>query len=76
MIKKNCDTPRSRTRSKCETNKIVINISFAFEVYGFLIILRVFLLEFEQTLKDFLDLEIYKAFIKLFDQTKRKTKRI
>ena len=78
MIKKNCDTPRSRTRSKCESKKVVTNISFSLilKCIDFLIILLVFLLEFEQTLKDFLDLEIYKAFIKLFDQTKRKTKKI
>jgi len=33
------------------------------------------LLELEQAPKEFLDLEIYKASIKLLDQTKRKTKR-
>ena len=44
-------------------------------MYDFLIINMVTLLEFEQALKNFLDLEIYK-FIKLFDQTKRKTKKI
>ena len=32
-------------------------------------------LELEQALKDFLDLEIYRAFIKLFDQKERKTKK-
>ena len=30
MIKKNCDTPRSRTKSKCESKKVVTNISFYF----------------------------------------------
>ena len=34
------------------------------------------LLEFEQVIKDFLDLEIYRYLIKLLDQTKRKTKKI
>ena len=33
------------------------------------------LLELEQALKDFLDLEIYRAFIKLLDQIERKTKK-
>ena len=45
-------------------------------MYGFLIIHMVALLEFEQALKDFLNLEIYKVFIKIFDQLKRKTKKI
>ena len=39
MIKKNNQTPRSRTKSKRKTKKkIVTDISFCFEVYGFLTI--------------------------------------
>ena len=49
---------------------------FAFKVYGFLLIHVVTLLEFEQVLKDFLDLKIYRLFIKLFDQIKKQTKKI
>ena len=33
-------------------------------------------LEFEQVVKDYLDLEIWRALIKLLDQTERKTKKI
>ena len=33
------------------------------------------LLELKQALKDFLDLEIYRAFIKLLDKIERKTKK-
>ena len=47
---------------------------FIFEVYDFLTI-HFTCLELEQALKDFLNLEIYRAFIKLLDQTKRKTKK-
>ena len=32
-------------------------------------------LKLEHALKDFLDLEIYRAFIKLLDQIERKTKK-
>ena len=46
-------------------------------MYGFLIIhVMITLLEFEQALKNFLDLKIYRVFIKQFDQIKRKTKKI
>ena len=45
-------------------------------MYGFLIIHVIALLEFKQALKNFLDLKVYRAFIKQFDQTKRKTKKI
>ena len=41
----------------------------------FLIIHMVSLLKLEQTLKDFLNLEIYRAFIKLLDKIERKTKK-
>ena len=44
-------------------------------MYDFLTIHVVSLLELEQALKDFLDLEIYRAFIKLLDQIERKTKK-
>ena len=56
--------------------KIVTNLSFLLLKYGFLIVHVVTLLEFEQALKYFLDLEIYRVFIKLFDQIKRKTEKI
>ena len=45
-------------------------------MYDFLIIHVIALLEFEQTLKNFLDLKIYRVFIKQFDLIKRKTKKI
>ena len=46
-------------------------------MYGFLIIhVMITLLEFEQALKNFLDMKIYRVFIKQFDQIKRKTKKI
>ena len=45
-------------------------------MYGFLIIYVIALLEFKQALKNFLDLKIYRVFIKQFDQIKRKTKKI
>ena len=45
-------------------------------MYGFLIIHVITLLEFKQVLKNFLDLKIYRLFIKQFDQIKRKTKKI
>ena len=44
-------------------------------MYGFLIIHEIALLEFKQALKNFLDLKIYRVFIKQFDQIKRKTKK-
>ena len=44
-------------------------------MYGFLIIHVISLLEFKQALKNFLDLKIYRVFIKQFDQIKRKTKK-
>ena len=47
---------------------------FIFEVYDFLTI-HVTCLELEQALKDFLNLEIYRAFIKLLDQMERKAKK-
>ena len=48
MIKKNNNKPRSKIRSKCETKHIYIYI-FAFEMYDFLTIHMVTLLELEQT---------------------------
>ena len=48
---------------------------FTFKVCDFLTVHMVSLLELEQVLKDFLDLEIYRAFIKLLDQIERKTKK-
>ena len=47
-------------------------------MYDFLIIIIhvIALLEFEQALKNFLDLKIYRVFIKQFDLIKRKTKKI
>ena len=45
-------------------------------MYGFLIIHVITLLEFEQALKNFLDLKIYRVFIKQFDQIKGKAKKI
>ena len=44
-------------------------------MYDFLITHVVILLKLEQALKNFLDLEIYRAFIKLLDQIKKKTKK-
>ena len=83
MIKKNTNTPKSRTRSNVkQRKKIVTNIRFCFFffflriMYGFLIIHVIALLEFKQALKNFLDLKIYRVFIKQFDQIKRKTKKI
>ena len=50
MIKKNNNKPRSKIRSKCETKHIYIYIYiFAFEMYDFLTIHMVTLLELEQT---------------------------
>ena len=63
--------------SKCEIKKkIVTNISFFFWSVWLLIIYVAAFLEFKQELKDFLDLKIYRAFIKLLGQMKRKTKKI
>ena len=77
MIKKNTNIPKSRTRSNVkQRKKIVTNISFCLRsvwlfffriMYGFLIIHVIALLEFEQALKNFLDLKIYRVFIKQFD---------
>ena len=47
MIKKNNNKLRSGTSSKCELRK-KIAINFSFEVYGFLTIHMVTLLELEQ----------------------------
>ena len=50
--------------------KKVIDISFCFWIvwhFIFLTIQVVIFLELEQALKDFLDLEIYRALIKLLD---------
>ena len=68
MIKKNTNIPKSRTRSNVkQRKKIVTNISFCLRsvwlfffriMYGFLIIHVIALLEFEQALKNFLDLKI------------------
>jgi len=44
-------------------------------MYNFLIIHVVSLLELEQALKEFLDLGIYRVFIKLLDQIESKTKK-
>jgi len=60
-LNKNTKTPRNIIGSKCEIKKT-------------LIIHVVTHLELEQALKDFLDLKIYRALIKLLDQTKRKTR--
>ena len=54
---------------------MVTDIFLTFEVYDFLTIHVVSFLKLEQALKDFLDLEIYRAFIKLLDQTERKNKK-
>ena len=77
MIKKNTNSPKSRTRSNVkQRKKIVTNISFCFRsvwlfffriMYGFLIIHVITFLEFEQVVKNFLDLKIYRVFIKQFD---------
>ena len=77
MIKKNTNTPKSRTRSNVkQRKKIVTSIIFCFKsvwlfffriMYDFLIIHVITLLEFEQALKNFLDLKIYRVFIKQFD---------
>ena len=68
MVRKNSNVPRSRIGSKCEIKKKKkeeLIYVFAFEVYGFLTIHVVTLLE----------LEIYRAFIKLLDQTEKKPKK-
>ena len=44
-------------------------------MYDFLIIHVVSFLKLEQVVKDFLNLEIYRALIKLLDQIERKTKK-
>ena len=44
-------------------------------MYDFLIIHVVSFLKLEQVVKDFLDLEIYRLFIKSLDQIERKTKK-
>jgi len=44
-------------------------------VYSFLAIHVVTLLELKQVLKDFVNLEIYRAFIKLLGQMERKAKK-
>ena len=44
-------------------------------MYDFLTIHVLSLLKLEQILKDFLDMEINRAFIKLLDQIERKTKK-
>ena len=49
MIKKNNKKSRSGTRSKCELRKKKWYKFFSFEVYGFLTIHMVTLLELEQT---------------------------
>ena len=73
MIKKNKNTLRSWTRSKRKTKKKKNNsYVFAFEVCSFLSIHAIIFLEFEQTLKDLLDLKICRALIKLLDKTQRK----
>ena len=48
---------------------------FTFKECDFLTIHVVSLLELKQTLEDFLNLEIYRAFIKLLDQIERKNKK-
>ena len=74
MIKNNTNTPKSSVKQR---KKIVINISFCFWsvqfiffriMYGFLIIHVIAILEFKQALKNFLDLKIYRVFIKQFDK--------
>ena len=69
MVRKTGNVPRSRIGSKCEIKKKKkkeeLIYVFAFEVYGFLTIHVVTLLE----------LEIYRAFIKLLDQTEKKAKK-
>ena len=55
----------------------VLFIYFIFRImYGFLIRHVIALLEFKKALKNFLDLKIYRIFIKQFDQIKRKSKKI
>ena len=44
-------------------------------MYDFLTIHVISLLELEQALKEFLDFEINRAFIKLLDQIERKSKK-
>ena len=56
---------------------IYLFIYFIFRImYGFLIRHVIALLEFKKALKNFLDLKIYRIFIKQFDQIKRKSKKI
>jgi len=74
MIKKNSNIPRSRTKSKYKTKEKNISFFF-FEVYSFLTIHIVTLLELKQVLKKILNLKIYRTFFKLLNQTERKTKK-